>query len=653
MARGGPALLLSLVVHAAVLGGLLVRSRDRAPADAPPEARSFAPAVTARFQAARRALELHEARATAVREARAALAAGRLQLGAFLLETGRIDAEEAGIELDGAVAGQRYAERLSALRAALAAGSDVAAAVPRVFGDLKYYGRPGGLMANALVDGGGSCEQVTQLVAAAVHDAGRSAEIGLRHYGGVMADGAAHITPVARTKDAELDLMTGLPASPGGGLIAPGDLVEVYARAHGLAPPLPDAEPRSGGQGAGGGAGSPGPASDPEKSRSRPTLLAGFPKNSDKFPGSLPLYAARAFRDPSRDPAIVDDPESSELQARHCAYFVRIAMLSPPSVEVLTGGEAGALGVEPRLVPLPLRLEREAVLLRAAETVASSPEADPVDRLMGWACLAVLGDTAAVDFALAREHALAGEAVQAGKRGRAQGKAALAAIPWSGDEGARAAKKLSAEYGGRTWILLALEGGDSVVFDLVSRHGRNDWGRINAMGALVVWADTRERALGYVSTLPLADQVDVMHEVFHAHDHMRPWTSTFDLDGTPASPGSAAQQFLNVYRVFRGLAWRLWEANRPVPETLAALEAEARAAGLDPSWEAALLQYFAHNALGLYSQRPRGKEIVPLLRDAVAKSPHASLDPLRRRLAYLEQQAELDARTVADAMRLP
>lgn len=651
MARSGPAIVLSLVVHAAVLGGLLVRSRDREPGSALPELRSFAPAVTGRFRAARRAIELREERAAAVREARAGLAAGHLKLGAFLLETGRIDAEAGGIELDGALAGQRYAERLSALRAALAKGDGVAAAVPKVFGDLKYHGRPGGLMASALVDGGGSCEQVTQLVAAAVYDAGRSGEIGLRLYGGVMADGAAHVTPVAITKDGEIDLMTGLPPVPGGVRISAEELVEVYARAHGLAPPLRAEGSRTGGQArAPGGDGAAGEAR--KDAPARPTLLAGFPKNDDRFPGSLPLYASRAIRDPARDPAIAGDAESNDLEAKHCAYFLRIAMLSPPSIEIVTGGASGIVSVEPRRVPPPLRLEREAVLLRAAETAAQQPDAEPVDRLMSWACLAVLGDTAAVDLALAGEHALAAEAVEAGKRGRANGKTALGAIAWSGEEGVHAAKKLAIDYGGRTWILLALQGGDQVVFDLVSRSKRDDWGRINALGALVVWGDTRERALGFVSTLPLADQVDVMHEVYHAHDHMRPWASPFDLDDTVARPGSDAQQFLTAYRVFRGLAWRLWDGNRPVEEALAALESEARAAGLDGAWEAALLRYFANNVLGLYSQRQRGKEVVTILRAAVAKNPHASLDPLRHSLAYLEQQGELNARTVADAMRL-
>ncbi len=94
-------------------------------------------------------------------------------------------------------------------------------------------------MASALVDGGGSCEQISQVVAAAVHDAGRRQEIALRYYGGVMEDGVSHITPVALEGGAEHDLMTGLPVHPGGVRIEAEELVEVYARAHGLALKVP------------------------------------------------------------------------------------------------------------------------------------------------------------------------------------------------------------------------------------------------------------------------------------------------------------------------------------------------------------------------------------------------------------------------------
>jgi len=537
--RAGPTLVLSIAAHVAALVGLLAIARPSGTSGRWPEARSIAPALLAKVAAARGAArkkgELATARAALVEAARAERAAGRLRLGAFLLEASRIEAEASGIELDVARAREAYEARVAALREAFAKKRSVAAAVPAVFVDLKYYGKPGGLMASALLDGGGSCEQISQVVAAAVHDAGRPQEIALRYYGGVMEDGAAHITPVALEGGAEHDLMTGLPVLPGGARVAAEHLVEVYARAHGLAPKAaggPSTGSAQGGPGAGGDRPANARARDGAESERRPTLLAGLPPNADRFPGALPLYAARAVRDPQRDAALTGDAESTDLQAKHCAYFLRIAMLAPPSVEVMAADAAVAFGIEPRRVPVPLKLEREAVLLRAAETVAARPETEPVDRLMAWACLAVLGEAAAVDFALAREYALARDAVRAHERGAREGKAALAAIAWSGDDGELAAKKLSTEYGGRSWVLLALEGGDRVVMDLVTRGGREDWGRISAMGALVVWPGTRSKAVDLVSRLSLPDQVAVMHEVFHAHDHMRPWASTFELDGT-------------------------------------------------------------------------------------------------------------------------
>jgi hypothetical protein len=643
--RASPALVVSFVVHAAVLGVWGVGGRE-GPREPVVAARSFAPGVLARIEVARSTSGRDVARAALVNAARASVRSHTLALGAFLLEASRIDAEERGIELDMAAAERGYAERLRALRVALAK-SDVVRAVPEVFGDFKYYGQPGGLMASALAEGGGSCEQVSQVVAAAVYDAGRAKEIALRYYGGVMEDGAAHITPVAVKGAIEHDLMSGQPAAPGGARIAAEELVEVYARAHGLAPALAGAGRVAGAVGGSGSGQKEAAASAP----ARPTLSAGLPPNGDVYPGSLPLYAARAVRDPD-EPGGFGDAVEGEQQAKNCAYFLRVAMLSPPSIEIETNAASGAVvAVEPRRVPTPQKLEREAMLLRSAETVALRASTEPLDRLMAWACLAALGEVASVDFALAGEHHVAAESARVHRLGREEGKKTLAAIAWTGDEGRRAARKLAEEYGGRSWILLTIEGGDRVVFDLAARGGREDWARISALGALVVWPRTREKTIGLVSSLPLSDQVDVMHEVFHAHDHMRPWVSSFELEGGPgADPDPTG--FLAKYRVFRGLAWRLWEGQRPVEETLVALAREARAERVGASWEATLLDYLARNALGLYSRRAGAMEIVRLLKDAVDKNPEPSLDALRRSLAYLEAQAHLDMATLANAWRM-
>lgn len=74
--------------------------------------------------------------------------------------------------------------------------------------------------------------------------------------------------------------------------------------------------------------------------------------------------------------------------------------------------------------------------MRAAETVARKSSTGATDRLVDWACLAALGDVTAVDFELAGEHGAAAESVRVHLLGRAKGKAALAAMSWSSEEGA-------------------------------------------------------------------------------------------------------------------------------------------------------------------------------------------------------------------------
>ncbi|MDC3953040.1 hypothetical protein [Polyangium jinanense] len=585
-----------------------------------------------------------EARRKLVESARSDRKKGRLALGRFLLEANRIDAEEAGEELDVAEALIRYEDRLSRLRQALREGDPVTLAVPWAFEDIKYYGQPGGRMADALLDGGGSCEQVAQLVVAAVFDAGKPAEVALRFYGKPMSDGVAHLAPIAIHGKEEHDLMAGTPATPGGSRVAPDELVEVYARVHGLAPPI--AAAASGGGGTGKEAAPPASAEPTDSAPSRPSLSAGFPPNADVYPGTLPLYAVRAVKQPGEPGDVLEDPSFAAEGARHCAYFLRMASLSPPTIEVEQG-----VTLEPYPTPRPQRLEREAFLLRVAQDLAKSPQADEADRLMSLACLTALGEVAGTDFTLAGERRLANAAVATGKQAREAGEKALAAIRWSSEDGARIAKRIETEYAGRSWILLFLKGGGDVVLDLTLRAPRDNWGRVNALGALVLFPETRARAIEASARLPLRDQVDVMHEVFHAHDHLRPWATNFDLE-TPPNASEAVLRFVRAYRVFRGVAFRLWEGQREAGETLAALSEEARAAGLDRAWEAAMIDYHARNVLGLYAQRSSGFEVVAALVDATRGNPDPSLDPLRKQLAYIEAEGRLDARTLADAFRM-
>jgi hypothetical protein len=127
-----------------------------------------------------------------------------------------------------------------------------------------------------------------------------------------------------------------------------------------------------------------------------------------------------------------------------------------------------------------------------------------------------------------------------------------------------------------------------------------------------------------IHALPRKAQVDVMHEIFYAHDNVRPWASSYALDDDLPE----GRELRRVYRVFRALGARFWEGQRPVDQTVAALAHDVHEAGLDPEWEALLLDYYGKNLLGIYQTREGKADMVRLLARAVGQN----LDPLRRRL---------------------
>jgi len=450
--------------------------------------------------------------------------------------------------------------------------------------------------------------------------------------------------------------MTGGHAAPGGARVAPDELVEVYARVHGLAPPLEDT--RSNGMAGADSGKNSGKTEGKNLSKLEPgrtSLASGFPANGDTFPGSLPLYAERAIKPPGFGGTVegaIDDAELVIERARHCAYFIRMASLSPPTIDMVPDESAAhrSFPIEPVRIPNASRLEREARLLRAAEDLVNNKSVDEADHLMAHACLAALGEIAAVDFSLAAERRIAALALDTGKRAREEGKKLLGDIRWKTPDGIELARKLRSDFAGRFWLLLFLEGGSDVVLEL-ARHGDNDdWGRISSFAALLLFPDTRLRTLDIVTKFSRREQIDVMHEIFHAHDHLRPWATNYEF-GLPLESSIAAQKFAQVYQVFRRLAYRLWEGQREPIETVDAFLVETREAGLDTAWQAAIVDYYARNLLGLYSQRNKGLDVLVALRRAMQSNPDPSLEPLRKQLAFIEAQGRLDARTLADAFR--
>ncbi|MBK9262665.1 MAG: hypothetical protein IPM54_23045 [Polyangiaceae bacterium] len=641
-------LALSIVGHALFLGFGAPRKREV------PKVieRGAGPAVLAATDTFERKQRAQAQRRALVEQARADRAKGTLLLGRFVLDANRIDADEDGQIFEYENALSKYEKRLSDLREVLRDEPFIVFAVSSTFGDLRYHGRPGGRMGDALLDGGGSCEQVAQLVVAAAFDVGRGKEVSFRVYGKPGPDGAAHLAPMGKYDGKDFDLMTGSPAAPGGARVLPDDLVEVYARVHGLAPPLEGALAK---KGTGNGAATSARVNQPNAEPERRSLASGFPPNDDGFPGSLPLFAERAIKPPMMAGTVesgADDAEVAAERARHCAYFLRMASLSPLTVDALRAesDDEDALSVEAVRVPNGPRLEREARLLRAAEDLATNPYVDAADHLLGYACMAALGEVAAIDFSLAGERRLAALALETGNRGRAGGKKLLADVNWKSAEGVATTKRLRTDFAGNYWLLLFLEGGDDVVLDLARRGDSDDWGRISSMAALLLYPNTRARALDLMTKFSRREQVDVMHEIFHAHDHLRPWATNYEFD-VPTEASASAQTFFQVYQVFRRIAFRLWEGQREPSETVDAFLIDAREAGLDMAWQAAIIDYYARNVLGLYSQRNKGLEIMLALKRAMQYNTHPSLDPLRRQMAYIEAQGRLDVRTLADAFR--
>lgn len=251
---------------------------------------------------------------------------------------------------------------------------------------------------------------------------------------------------------------------------------------------------------------------------------------------------------------------------------------------------------------------------------------------------------------MAGERRLAALALDTSKRAREGGKQLLGDVHWKTPDGVELARRLRVDFAGRFWLLLFLEGGENVVLDLAKHSDKDEWGRISSTAALLLFPKTRTRAFDIVTRLSRREQIDVMHEIFHAHDHLRPWATNYEFEVDPDA-SVAAQSFAHVYRVFRALAFRLWEGQREPGETVDAFMAEAKDAQLDAAWQAAIVDYYARNVLGLYSQRNKGLEIMVALDRAIQANPHPSLNPLRKQIAFIKAEGRLDARTLADAFR--
>jgi len=660
--------LLSLAAHVAVPALLMTAMPDHEPslrAEHGVEAWvhrglgvPVAPWATQQAPAGVRAM-LSAQRARLVSRARSDRRAGKLALGDFLLEANRLDALERGRILDVATVRLRFEARVRAIRDASPERA-LSEVVEEVFEDISYIGRPGGLMSDVLLEGGGACEPLSHLVVAAVADAGHPERVALRFYGGVGRAGVRHLAPIDLGNGAPLDLMTGQTPASGGIQFPAGDIVEVYARAHGI----PSRDLGLAGHAAGE---PPTQASvSPLRVKAKYSMDRGYPANVDAHPSGMPLYARRAIGGAPRrglgggasaaTGAKLADATGPDLS---CTHRIRISTLDPlrwtarwPS----SRGGIDSIAIEPRQVPLASEIARYAELIRGAEEVATDPSSTGAERLMSWACLAARYGRAAVDFSLLGEHELARIASENERNVRVRGAEHLETL-WQGaapSNRARLSRELSQHFSSRMWLLLLLDGGEDLV--RTSREGsmqtkKRGWGSFITLAALVVNPATRARTLRELAALPRQEQIEVMHEVFRAHGDMGHGSSAFVLQQRELDEHSPPSEFARAYRVFRRLAWRLWGGGRGFAELSTALHQELAFEDLGAEWEAPMLTYYLNYVIGLLHYREDGLSVLTQLAALIEERPELNIGPLRKRVQFLLANKRVDPKAVAESFR--
>ncbi len=544
-----------------------------------------------------------------VREARAERARGELRLGEFLLAANAIDAAEENVAFDLPGAQRAFASRVTALAGALGR-RPVTEAVSSVFADLKYTGIPGGRMGDALLAASGSCEPTSQLVAAALHDAGLGDKAALRYYGGAIA-GITHLAAVVDEEGSERDLMAGEPSRPGGARFAAGDLIEVYARAHGLAA-------RETAAAAATTAGSK-PLFDVPPTK---TLALGFPSNGDKFDSPLPLFGTRAVAPPTRpgERGGEEDvaPVSDGGDATACVMHLPVALLDPPAA-IGTTRSGGAFRVDLVRQPSEADLERVASTIVHVESWRSRSSLDPVESLIVDACLAGLYDRAALELSLAGRADVARRAMTESSLIRERSRSAVtSALEQRGADGAKIRRSILLSSHGRAWVLLFLDG-TAPLLEAVADDVAGTFSEVLLVAGLVVSPATRRAALARAGRMPLRRRIDVMHEIFHAHDSSRPWASNYVLEA-PDDASEDARAFVRAYAVFRPLAFRLWEAPAPPDEAVASMAASFAESAIDAETARGVAAYYVRNFVGLHRIRQSGREQVAILDKALLRA---------------------------------
>jgi hypothetical protein len=423
-------------------------------------------------------IDFRSARMTLVADARKQR--DKLELGAFLIDAAAIDAAERGVGLERDRAVNEYKRRLSKVRATLQSGSDVQTAFAGAFGDMHYRGIAGGTIAEALIDGGGSCEPLSLLFAAALHDAGYGEHAFLRHYGG----GVPHLAPIYLHFGSEHDIMAGGPAHPGGLRFLARDLVEVYAIAHGLPGKLATWR------------GPPAPKTKDKEDIQPPaeslfSLAAGYPQNGDRYPGTVALYAEHALASPT---------EAGPIGASGGTYPEEWHTRCSTSGTQLFRAQVAVLTSEPysvELFDLPLRGELGSRAWWAARWEAQDVSKKSIGEQLVWhACVSLAYDELADGFAAWSLPRLASIAADKAERQRNTANAMTEKILASSAKRKKVVKELTTAE--EAWMLLAIPKADDLLLAAAAASAPNDYDlslkRHELNAALLTHPRTRARA---------------------------------------------------------------------------------------------------------------------------------------------------------------
>ena len=641
----GAALALSFAIHAGVVGGAAaVKEIQKLQRECELE-RAEQAQVEARE---RRAELIRMRREWLVKEARSLVREGRLSLGEFVLRANEIDAGEEGKTGGMAGARNRYREYLGRLREAVASGLSVPEAMPKVLAGFNYYGVPGGRMADMLNEGGGSCVQISHLVASLVYDLGYRDQMHLRSY-------SRHLAPVFVDGEKEYDLAAGAQAYRNGVLFRAQELVEMYALAHGIGTEY------AGLVGNGGAAaeadGEAGQAWIPE---GKPGGFA-YPPTSDSYPGSVPIFSRNAINEFRPDEMV--HGAAPEQETMSCGY--RLELLNPvPAWENTIGpGVMGTKLLEPDVYWL--------------ESIVECIESRKVflEKTDGYMRLLLLGEMAALYRETELQLKMLGKEELAREARTLMEKAvdeANGIIERDGLLGEGLSKFYNAalEGNGGQRDLLGLhqvafigQKGEEMLLRMLEERMLGPIDEGQAFMALCTNPGTMERAFGIMQKLGKMRQAELIATLSNM-------TQNFVVDEDGSEQYRAYVAYKNIgarYRpAMRYLAEERWCCGAPqFGELLASVRQEVAANGLGEEWITAFMVYYGRGAIerrnfftptfGVDGKEAEfglqfAKELQAWLGGIRSNDPH--IEALRRQVGYICSKNEFSIDTVLEAAEL-